>query len=92
MEPALNRDSSAEVEFPGKTLVFPASLDSSDDALKGLVDGVGLDVLGKKDGRLIIPGPLAPGENFEGTVPALPRRCGPCAEFSGGGIKSGKPS
>ena len=71
--------------------VFPASLDSNDE-LKGLVDGVGLDVFGRKDCSLVMPGLFAPGENLEGTVPALTRRWGPCVEFSDGGMKSGKPS
>lgn len=72
--------------------IFAASLDSSDDELKGLDDGVGLDVFGRKDWRLVIPGLLAPGENLDGTVPALTRRWGPCVESSGGGMKSGNPS
>ncbi len=92
MEPARSRDNNAEVVFPGRTFIFETSLDSNGDELKGLVDGVGLDVFGRNDWRLIMPGLLAPGENFEGTVPALTRRWGPCVEFSGGGMKSGNPS
>lgn len=91
MDPARNRDSNAEVEFPGRIPALPISLDSN-DVLNGLVDGVGLDVFGRKDCRLIMPGLLGPGENLEGTVPALTRRWGPCVELSGGGMKSGKPS
>jgi len=72
--------------------IFTASLDTNGDELKGLADGVGLDVFGRKDWRLIMAGLLAPGENLEGTVPALTRRWVPCVESSGGGMKSGNPS
>ena len=64
----------------------------NEDDLKGLVDGVGLEVLGRKDGLLPNPGG-ATGENLDGTVPARARRRGLCAVFSDGGVvKSGKPS
>ena len=69
----------------------PTSPPIRDDDLNGLVDGVGREVLGKKDWAPPRPGGAA-GENREGTVPARARRAGLCVVFSVGGIKSGKPS
>ena len=64
----------------------------NEDDLKGLVDGVGLEVFGTNDGLLPKPGGAA-GENLEGTVPARALRgAGPCVELSEGGMKSGNPS
>ena len=62
-----------------------------DEDLKGLVDGVGLEVFGTKDWVPQRPGGAA-GENLDGTVPARARRAGLCVVVSGGGMKSGKPS
>ena len=75
---------------PDAVLDFAGSVDGNEFVLNGLVDGVGLEVLGSKDGGLL---PTAsPGENLEGTVPARALR----EEFgvlpSAGGIKSGNPS
>ena len=67
--------------------------------LKGLVDGVGREVLGTSPGCILRTPPSPPaGENLEGSVPArvLPRVRGPvAANFAAsdmGGVKSGKPS
>ena len=70
---------------------FPLSAPTSEDDLKGLVDGVGLEVFGTNDWLPPRPGGAA-GENLEGTVPARALRGGACAVLSGGGIKSGNPS
>jgi hypothetical protein len=92
IDPALRRDRSAEVELPRAEFTVPASLPIKDDDLNGLVDGVGLEVLGEKDWLPPRPGGAA-GENLEGTVPARARRAGLCVVLSdGGGMKSGKPS
>ena len=64
---------------------------TNEDDLKGLVDGVGLEVFGIKEWLLLSPGGAA-GENLEGTVPARALRVEPCAALSGGGMKSGNPS
>ena len=76
-------------------LPSPASLEISDDDLKGLVDGVGRELFGGIDAGLFVPGvgaPAPPGENLDGTVPARTRRAGLWALLSDGGIKSGNPS
>ncbi len=76
-------------------LLSPASLELSTDDLKGLVEGVGLELFDGNDPGLCVPGlatPAPTGENFDGTVPARTRRAGLCPELSGGGIKSGNPS
>lgn len=54
----------------GVTLPLPASLAVNEGDRKGLVEGVGLEVLGKKDETLVAPGAEPAGENLEGTVPA----------------------
>lgn len=90
MEPALRRCKSADVELPSAEFGV-ASIPLRVDDLKGLVDGVGREVLGRNDWAPLKPGGAA-GENLEGTVPARARRAGLCAVFSAGGIKSGKPS
>ena len=64
---------------------------TNEDDLKGLVDGVGLEVFDTNDWLLPKPGGAA-GENLEGTVPARALRGAPCVVLSGGGIKSGNPS
>lgn len=86
MDPALRRDSNADVELPGIPLEFPTSL------VNGLVDGVGLEVFGSSDCKPAMLRLLAPGENLEGTVPARTRRGGLCMLVSAGGMKSGNPS
>ncbi len=63
----------------------------NEDDLKGLVDGVGLEVFETNDWLPPRPGGAA-GENLEGTVPARALRGVPCVVLSGGGMKSGNPS
>ena len=77
--------------FPAGELEFPPSAPTKEDALKGLVDGVGLEVFGTNDWLLPRPGGVV-GENLEGTVPARALRGGPGGVLSGGGMKSGNPS
>ena len=62
-----------------------------DDDLKGLVEGVGLDVLDCEGVMPPNPGGAA-GENRDGTVPARGRRVALWVVVSEGGRKSGKPS
>lgn len=90
IEPARNRDKRAEL-----LARFCCSLISPSDGdgdLNGLCEGVGREVFATSDGR----GPKAfvapPGENLDGTVPALARLV--CGKLSGVGrpVKSGKPS
>lgn len=76
-------------------LLSPTSLEPKVDDLKGLVEGVGLELfVGNGAGTFVpraAPGPA--GENLDGTVPARSRlRAGFCPLLSGGGIKSGNPS
>lgn len=70
----------------------PASRAASEGDLKGLVEGVGLEVLGNKDVPLLAPGAELAGENLEGTVPARDLLGVVCVLLSAGGIKSGNPS
>ena len=99
IEPALRRESSAEVSLGVRTvglvlLLDPGSLDSigaNTDALKGLVTGVGLELLVWDSAGLLKPEP-PPAGNLEGTVPARALRVGLKRLFSAGGVKSGKPS
>ena len=99
IEPALRRESRAEVSLGVRTvglelLLEPVSLDSigaNTDALKGLVTGVGLELLVWDSAGLLKPEP-PPAGNLEGTVPARALRVGLKRLFSAGGVKSGKPS
>lgn len=77
--------------LPSAAVAFATSVPIIDDDLKGLADGVGLEVLGKDDWLTLWPGGAA-GENLEGTVPARTLRAGLWVVASEGGIKSGKPS
>ncbi len=54
--------------------IFPESMIDMEGGLKGLVDGVGLDVLERKDCWTLTPLIVPTGENLEGTVPARARR------------------
>ena len=94
-DPALRRDSKVEVDgVEAEDLDSrPLSVGVVKFGRKGLVEGVGRDVLGmRKDGETFPPTPF-PGEKREGTVPARARRCWvPCASSSLGGTRSGKPS
>lgn len=99
IEPALRRDSNAEVSRGVKTvglelLFAPDSLFSvgaKTDDLKGLVAGVGLGLFVWESAGLVKP-EAPPAGNLEGTVPARALRVGLKRLFSAGGIKSGKPS
>ena len=71
--------------------VTGTSVPTLEEDLNGLVDGVGLEVLGTYCWLPLRPGGAA-GENLEGTVPALARRAGLWLVLSDGGMKSGKPS
>ena len=84
IEPALNLDSKADVELL-------ESVPKKEEDLKGLVEGVGLELLDWADGVLPRPGGAA-GENLEGTVPARGRRIEFWVVASEGGRKSGNPS
>lgn len=99
IEPALRRDSRADVSLGVKTvgllvLLVPVSLFSEGAKivdLKGLVAGVGLELLVWDSAGLLRPEVVPPG-NLEGTVPARALRVGLKRLFSAGGAKSGKPS
>ena len=73
-------------------MVSPDSFEIREDDLKGLVEGVGLELFGGNDTGLLVPGVTPPGENLDGTVPARSRRAELCELLSGGGMKSGNPS
>lgn len=89
MEPARSRDSNADVDRPGVTMPLPASFAGNEGDLKGLVEGVGFEVIGSRFPAL--EAELA-GENRDGTVPARDRRGVVCVVLSAGGMKSGNPS
>ena len=100
MEPALRRESRAEVSRGVRTvglfevLFVPESFISvgvKTEDLKGLVAGVGLELLGWDSAGLDKPD-APPAGNLEGTVPARALRVGLSRLFSPGGMKSGKPS
>ena len=63
-----------------------------DGDLKGLVDGVVLEVLGSKEDPPLDMAAVLAGENLEGTVPALDLLGVFCELLSDGGMKSGNPS
>lgn len=77
-------------------LLSPTSLELKVDDLKGLVEGVGLELFVGNGAGIFAPKAAAPGpagENLDGTVPARSRlRAGFCPLLSGGGMKSGNPS
>jgi hypothetical protein len=60
--------------------------------LKGLCEGVGLEVLDDRAARPCNPLAAPPGENRDGTVPARARRLCGRPSAGGNGAKSGKPS
>ena len=101
IEPALRRESNAEVSRGVRTvgllaLLFVSisffSADAKADDLKGLVAGVGLELLVWESAGLDKPEAPPPAGNLEGTVPARARRVGLSKLFSAGGAKSGNPS
>lgn len=94
IEPALRRDNivvlpplfAVAVLAPDSTLVTPGGR-------KGLVDGVGREVLDRYDCCCTFtPLSVSTGENREGTVPARALRAGLLRLPSDGGTRSGKPS
>lgn len=98
IEPALRRDSKADVSLGvntvGLVVLVPTSLFSVGAKtvdLKGLVAGVGLELLVWDNAGLVRPEAVPPG-NLEGTVPARALRVGLKRLLSAGGAKSGKPS
>lgn len=91
IDPARSLESKAALlELFGGPL-FDISADS-EVGLKGLVDGVGRDVLDKSDCCTMTPLIVPTGENLDGTVPARVRREGLATLISEGGTRSGKPS
>ena len=91
IDPARSLESKAAlVELFGGPL-FNVSVDSV-VGLKGLVDGVGRDVLDRSDCCRLTPLSVPTGENLDGTVPARVRREGLAMFNSEGGTRSGKPS
>lgn len=77
IEPARRRDRRADlaaafVEPSAAKLLFSAG--APEPGLKGLVDGVGREVLGRSDEAGSKPGGAAEGENRDGRVPARARR------------------
>ena len=77
----------------GDLISLLLSRDNKEIGRKGLVDGVGRDVLGSSDGGPLAAAKASLGENREGTVPARALRVLGCALVSDdGGTKSGKPS
>ena len=76
IEPARRRDSRADLAAafvePSAAKLF--SVGVPEPGLKGLVEGVGRDVLGRSDEAESRPGGAAEGENRDGRVPARARR------------------
>lgn len=95
MDPALSRDN--VVPLPPTPTVAVCEVDSTPDnpgGLKGLVDGVGREVLDSRDccDRLLPFKEPTPG-NRDGMVPARVLRAGLCRDWSvADGIKSGNSS
>lgn len=93
IEPARRRDNA--VVLPPLLAVaglVPESIPETPGGLKGLVDGVGREVLDRKDCWTFTPLSGPTGENREGTVPALALRAVLLIVPSEGGTKSGNPS
>jgi hypothetical protein len=86
MDPARSRDIALEFD------ILPESIMDIEGGLNGLVEGVGLEVLDKKDCGTLTPLSVPTGEKREGTVPARARRTEPDEVFSVWGTRSGKPS
>lgn len=64
---------------------------AADPGLKGLVEGVGLEVF-DGDWVVLTPAIVPAGDMREGRVPARPRRAGLLMPVSVKGMRSGKPS
>lgn len=100
IEPALKRDSNTDVSLGVRIVgvlveafspVSLMSLKVKADDLKGVVAGVGLELLFCDSAGLVKVEPPF-GGNLEGTVPARARRVGLSIVLSEGGRKSGNPS
>lgn len=91
-EPARNLDNKAALlELLGGPCLDKSAGDEG--GLKGLVDGVGREVLeDSSDCWMLTPLTVPTGENLDGTVPALARRDGLLKFISEGGKRSGNPS
>lgn len=93
MEPALNLDSSAAFVELAAIGLDDTSVADVVGGLKGLVDGVGREVLeSEEDWCPLIPFIVPTGGNLEGTVPALALLAGLFTPVSATGTRSGKPS
>ena len=92
MEPALNLDSNAAFVELAAISLDGTSVADVFGGLKGLVDGVGREVLDNEDCCPLMPFIVPTGGNLEGTVPALALLAGLFTPVSAGGTKSGKPS
>lgn len=76
---------------PEVTVLPLVSIPDRPGGRNGLVDGVGLDVLGIRDGAWELAFMVPTGGNRDGTVPALALRAGLFNAVSDG-IRSGNPS
>lgn len=92
MEPARNRDKRAALVELVASSLEGASAAKVVGGLKGLVDGVGREVLESRDCDPVAPLTEPTGENFEGTVPALALLEGLLKPASVVATRSGKPS
>ena len=77
MEPARRRESSADLAaafVDPRAVKLEVSVGVPGPGLKGLVEGVGRELLGRSDAPDMRPGGAAEGEKREGRVPARARR------------------
>lgn len=86
IDPARSRDMALEVDM------LPESITDMASGLKGLVEGVGLDVFERNDCCTLTPFGVPTGEKREGTVPARARRTELEELLSVLGTRSGNPS
>jgi hypothetical protein len=96
MEPARRRESRADLAaaFTAPGVAKPVfSVGVPGPGLKGLVEGVGREDLGRSEAADSKPGGAAEGEKRDGSVPARARRVDVCVAAAASGIawlKSGK--
>ena len=91
IEPALSLDNRAALlELFGGPLLGAST--GVEEGLKGLVEGVGREVLERSDCWTLTPLIVPTGENLDGTVPARVRRDGLVRFVSEGAVRSGNPS
>ena len=91
IDPARSRDSKAALLALFGGPLFDTSV-GVEAGLKGLVDGVGREVLERSDCWTLTPLIVPTGENLDGTVPARVRLDGLVKFVSEGGTRSGNPS